>query len=57
MRDAISWDDVVTDLGYEHLKRYGLRHPGLTWTANAGVAVHKLSKIVTSPSVSLATES
>jgi integrase len=28
LRDATSWDDVVTELGYEHLKRHGLRHTG-----------------------------
>ena len=37
LRDATSWDDVVTDLGYEHLKRHGLRHTGLSWMADAGV--------------------
>jgi len=27
LRDATSWDDVVTELGYEQLKRHSLRHP------------------------------
>jgi integrase len=45
LRDATSWDEVVTDLGYEHLKRHGLRHTGLTWMADAGVPVHILRKI------------
>lgn len=45
LRDATSWDDVVTDLGYEHLKRHGLRHTGLTSMADAGVPLHSLRKI------------
>jgi len=45
LRDATSWDEVVTKLGYEHLKRHGLRHTGLTWTADAGVPLHSLRKI------------
>jgi site-specific recombinase XerC len=45
LRDATSWDEVVTTLGYEHLKRHGLRHTGLTWMADAGVPVHTLRKI------------
>jgi hypothetical protein len=36
---------VVTKLGYEHLTRHGLRHTGLTWTADAGVPLHTLRKI------------
>ena len=34
-RDATHWDDVVTKLGYEHLRRHDLRHTGLTWFAPA----------------------
>ena len=30
------WDEVVTQLGYEHLVRHDLRHTGLTWMADAG---------------------
>lgn len=45
LRDATSWDGVVTELGYEQLKRHGLRHTGLTWLADAGVPVHILRKI------------
>ena len=45
MRDATSWDDVVTKLGYEHLRRHDLRHTGLTWMADAGVPIHHLRKI------------
>jgi integrase len=45
LRDATSWDEVVTKLGYEHLKRHGLRHTGLTWMADAGVPLHILRKI------------
>jgi integrase len=45
LRDATSWDDVVTELGYEQLKRHDLRHTGLTWLADAGVPVHILRKI------------
>src|SRR5262245_62667532 len=43
--NATSWDDVVTQFGYEHLKRHGLRHTGLTWMADADVPVHILRKI------------
>jgi site-specific recombinase XerD len=35
---------VVSDLGYEHLKRHGLRHT-LTSMADAGVPLHSLRKI------------
>jgi len=45
LRDATSWDEVVTELGYEHLKHHGLRHTGLTWMADGGVPVHTLRKI------------
>jgi integrase len=45
LRDATSWDEVVTGLGYEHLKRHRLRHTGLTWMADAGVPLHTLRKI------------
>jgi integrase len=45
LRDATHWDDVVTGLGYEHLRRHDLRHTGLTWMADAGVPVHVLRKI------------
>jgi integrase len=45
LRDATHWDDVVTELGYEHLRRHDLRHTGLTWMADAGVPVHVLRKI------------
>jgi len=45
LRDATSWDEVVTAIGYEHLRRHDLRHTGLTWLADAGVKVHDLQKI------------
>jgi integrase len=45
LRDATHWDEVVTVLGYEHLRRHSLRHTGLTWMADAGVPVHVLRKI------------
>ncbi|WNI18699.1 tyrosine-type recombinase/integrase [Actinacidiphila sp. ITFR-21] len=45
LRDATHWDDVVSRLGYEHLRRHDLRHTGLTWMADAGVPVHVLRKI------------
>jgi integrase len=45
LRDATSWDEAVTKLGHEHLKRHGLRHTGLTWMADAGVPLHSLRKI------------
>jgi integrase len=45
LRDATGWDEVVTKLGYEHLRRHDLRHTGLTWMADAGVKPHDLQKI------------
>ena len=36
---------MVTDLGYDHPKRHGLRHTELTWMADAGVPLHSLRKI------------
>jgi integrase len=45
LRDATHWDEVVSQLGYEHLRRHDLRHTGLTWMADAGVPVHVLRKI------------
>jgi len=45
LRDATHWDEVVTELGYEHLRRHDLRHTGLTWMADARVPVHVLRKI------------
>jgi integrase len=45
LRDATHWDDVVTALGYERLRRHDLRHTGLTWMADAGVPIHVLQKI------------
>ena len=45
LRDATHWDEVVAELGYEHLRRHDLRHTGLTWMADAGVPVHVLRKI------------
>ncbi|MER6097493.1 site-specific integrase [Streptomyces sp. NPDC001728] len=45
LRDATHWDNVVSKLGYEHLRRHDLRHTGLTWFADAGVPVHVLRKI------------
>jgi integrase len=44
-RDATHGDEVVSELGYEHLRRHDLRHTGLTWMADAGVPVHVLRKI------------
>ncbi len=43
--DATHWDEVVTRLGYDHLRRHDLRHTGLTWLADAGVPIHVLRKI------------
>jgi DNA-binding NarL/FixJ family response regulator len=45
LRDATHWDEVVTGLGYEHLRRHDLRHTGLNWMADVGVPVHVLRKI------------
>jgi integrase len=44
-RDATHWDEVVSGLGLEHLRRHALRHTGLTWMADAGVPVHVLRTI------------
>jgi len=45
LRDATHWDEVVTQLGYEHLRRHDLPHTGLTWMADAGLPHHVLRKI------------
>jgi integrase len=45
LRDATHWDEVVSKLGYEHLRRHDLRHTRLTWLADAGVKAHDLRKI------------
>ncbi|MFD4542704.1 tyrosine-type recombinase/integrase [Streptomyces bauhiniae] len=45
LRDATHWDEVVTRVGYEHLRRHDLRHTGLTWLADAGVPIHVLRRI------------
>ncbi|UGQ10900.1 site-specific integrase [Yinghuangia sp. ASG 101] len=45
LRDATHWDDVVTRLGHEHLRRHDLRHTGLTWMADAGIPLHVLREI------------
>ncbi len=45
LRDATHWDEVVTGLGYTHLRRHSLGHTGLTWMADAGVPVHVRQKI------------
>ncbi|MFJ7904747.1 tyrosine-type recombinase/integrase [Streptomyces sp. NPDC096198] len=39
------WYEVVTQLGYEPLRRHDLRYTGLTWLADAGVPIHVLRKI------------
>lgn len=45
LRDATHWDEVVTALGYDHLRRHELRHTGLTRMADAGVPIHVLRMI------------
>lgn len=45
LRDATSWGQVVTKLGFEHLRRHDLRHTAFTWFADAGVPIHRLQKI------------
>jgi integrase len=45
LRDATRWDEVVNQLGHEHLRRHDLRHTGLSWMADAGVPVHHLRLI------------
>ncbi|MFJ9714124.1 tyrosine-type recombinase/integrase [Streptomyces sp. NPDC101234] len=54
LRDAIHWDDVVTEPGHEHLRRHDLRHTGLTWFADAGVQVHVLRRIANHGSLTTA---
>ncbi|MFF0637551.1 tyrosine-type recombinase/integrase [Nocardia sp. NPDC004151] len=44
-RRATHEDEVVAELGYEHLRRHALRRAGLTWFANAGVLLHLLREI------------
>ncbi|MDF9817203.1 hypothetical protein M2266_006516 [Streptomyces sp. SPB162] len=36
------WDEVVSSLSHEKLRRHSLRHTGLTWMADAGVPLHVL---------------
>jgi integrase len=45
LRDATSWDSMVTDLGLSGLVRHGLRHTALTWMADAGVELHILQRV------------
>ncbi|MFI7671710.1 tyrosine-type recombinase/integrase [Nocardia sp. NPDC049526] len=45
LHKATHWDKVVAKVGYEHLRRHGLRHTGLTWFADAGVPLHRLQQI------------
>ena len=45
LRDATSWDTLVTDLGLSGLVRHGLRHTALTWMADAGVDLHILQRV------------
>jgi integrase len=53
LRDATHWDEVVNDLGYDHLRRHDLRHTGLTWMADAGVPVHVLQRIAGHSSITI----
>nr|WP_025155421.1 site-specific integrase [Leifsonia aquatica] len=46
VRDATKWDELVTALGLENLKRHGLRHTGATWLADSGVPLHVLQRIL-----------
>ncbi|QVI18784.1 tyrosine-type recombinase/integrase [Nocardia tengchongensis] len=45
LRRATHWDEVVAELGYEHLRRYTLRHTVLAWFADAGVLLHLLQEV------------
>jgi integrase len=45
LRDATSWDKLVTDLGIAGLVRHGLRHTALTWMADSGVALQVLQRV------------
>ncbi|MGW4330881.1 hypothetical protein ACWEKR_33985 [Nocardia sp. NPDC004573] len=41
LRRATHWDDVVAALGYEHLRRHGLRRTGLTWFAECRILLYQ----------------
>jgi integrase len=45
LRTATHWDEVVTRLVYDYLRRHDLWHTGLTWMADGGAPVHVLQKI------------
>ncbi|MGL5929377.1 MAG: tyrosine-type recombinase/integrase [Dermatophilaceae bacterium] len=45
LRDATSWDDIVSRLGLTGLVRHGLRHTALTWMADSGVPLHVLQRV------------
>ncbi|MCL6298693.1 tyrosine-type recombinase/integrase [Streptomyces kronopolitis] len=49
LRDSTRWDDVVTELGHEYLRRQDLRHTGLTWMADAGLPLPLLCGAVGRP--------
>ncbi|MGW3580037.1 hypothetical protein ACWDM8_01750 [Streptomyces rubiginosohelvolus] len=52
-RSALSSGDVVTELGYGHLRRHDRRHTALTWFADARVPVHVLRRIADHGSMSI----
>ncbi|MFI2664265.1 hypothetical protein [Micromonospora carbonacea] len=45
LRGATHWDEVVTKLGHEHLRRHDLRHTGLTWMPTPGCPVRMVLRI------------
>jgi integrase len=45
LRDAASWDALVTALGQPGLVRHGQRHTALTWMADAGIELHILQRV------------
>jgi integrase len=45
LRDAMNWDQLVTDLGLPGLVRHGLRHTALTWMADSGVSLYMLQRV------------
>ncbi|WP_433686488.1 tyrosine-type recombinase/integrase [Micromonospora carbonacea] len=45
LRGATHWDEVVTKLGHEHLRRHDLRHTGLSWMPTPGCPVRVVRRI------------
>ena len=43
---ATNWSELVTEMSLPQLSRHGLRHPGATWMADAGIPLRVLQKIL-----------